>query len=390
MSSALWAKSIAGTYHDANVSFRVEAGEHVDFTFSADQEDLRRTVRAFLASRSPKAYVQAMAEDDRGFTDEVWDEVVAMGWPALLVPEEHGGLGLGLVDMVVVMEEMGRALFPGPWLSSAVLATLAARQLGLSDQLASLAAGTTRGTVALEEAGAGDPVTRVRTRAIRKHGRWRLTGTKPVVLDGHTADWALVVARTEQGIGTFLVEAPGGELVPSWDQTRKVARLELDGREATPVGPDGDHTRAWQRIVDDTNVAVCAELVGVMEAANDLAVEYAKVRVQFGRPIGSFQAIKHKCADMLLEVESGKSAAYYASWAAAEDNDELPVVAALSKAYCSEAYFHAAAENIQIHGGIGFTWEHPAHLYFKRAKSSEIYLGDPTYHRELLAQRIGI
>src|SRR3954452_13951872 len=222
----------------------------MDFTFSADQDDLRATVRSFLASRSPKAYVQAMADDGRGFTDDVWDEVVAMGWPALLVAEEHGGLGLGLVDMVVVMEEMGRALFPGPWLSSAVLATLAARQLGLADQLASLAAGTTRGTVALEEAGAGEPGSRGRTRGIRKHGRWRLTGTKPVVLDGHTADWALVVARTEQGIGTFLVEAPGAELVPSCDQTRKVARLAFDATEAQPVGPTGNQTAIWQRIVD--------------------------------------------------------------------------------------------------------------------------------------------
>src|SRR5262249_9724849 len=156
------------------------------------------------------------------------------------VPEEDGGLGLGVVDLVVVMEEMGRVPFPGPYFSSAVCATLAAKHLGLHDQLASLASGATRGTIALEEVGAGDPVTRVRTRAVRKAGRWRVTGTKPVVIDGHTADWALVVARTEQGIGTFLVEAPAGELVPSWDVARKVARLDFDAHDAEPVGPLGD------------------------------------------------------------------------------------------------------------------------------------------------------
>src|SRR3954451_5770519 len=276
MSSAVWAKSIARTYHDAHVRFRARV---MDFTFNEDQEELRRTVRSFMERESPSSYVRAMIDDERGFTDAVWDQIVDLGWPALLVPEADGGLGLGLVDLVVVMEEMGRVPFTGPYFSSAVTATLAAKHLGLRDHLASLASGTTRGTIALEEEGAGDPVTRVRTRAVRKAGRWRLTGTKPVVIDGHTADWALVVARTEHGIGTFLVEAPAGEVVPAWDVTRKLACLEFEGHEAEPVGPGGDQTRVWQRIVDDANVALCAELIGSMEAANALAVEYAKVRV---------------------------------------------------------------------------------------------------------------
>jgi alkylation response protein AidB-like acyl-CoA dehydrogenase len=174
------------------------------------------------------------------------------------------------------------------------------------------------------------------------------------------------------------------------DQTRKQARLEFAGTPARLVGADGAGWSVLSKTLDLAAVALAAEQVGGAQKVLDMSVEYAKVRVQFGRPIGSFQAIKHKCADMLLEVESAKSAAYYAGWAAAEDSDELPTVASLAKAYCSDAYFHAAAENIQIHGGIGFTWEHDAHLYFKRAKSSELYLGDPTYHRELLAQRIGL
>jgi alkylation response protein AidB-like acyl-CoA dehydrogenase len=174
------------------------------------------------------------------------------------------------------------------------------------------------------------------------------------------------------------------------DQTRKQAKLELSGVEAAPLGAAGTGWAALSKTLDQAAVGLSNEMVGGAAFVLEESVQYAKDRVQFGRPIGSFQAIKHKCADMLLEVESAKSAAYYSAWAAAEDNDELPVVASLAKAYCSDAYFHAAAENIQIHGGIGFTWEHNAHLYFKRAKSSEILLGDATYHRELLAQRIGI
>ena len=360
----------------------------MDFTFSADQEDLRTAVRSFMEREAPPSYVRAMIDDDGGITDDVWGKLVDLGWPALLVPEAQGGLGLGLVDLVVVMEEMGRVPFPGPFLSSSVFATLAARHLGLDDQLASLASGATRGTVALEEAGAGDPVVRVRTRAIRKSGRWRLTGEKPVVLDGHTADWALVVARTQHGLGTFLVEAPGGELVPSWDVTRKVARLSFDGTDAVPVGPDGDHTHAWQRIVDDVNVALCAELVGAMEAANALAVEYAKVRVQFDRPIATFQVIKHKAADMLHRLELARVGTHYAAWASDADEPVREEAAAMAKAYVTSAANDVTAECIQIHGGVGFTWDCDAHLYYRKAKQTDLLNGYQGWQRERLADLV--
>ncbi|MBV8160638.1 MAG: acyl-CoA dehydrogenase, partial [Acidimicrobiia bacterium] len=203
-----------------------------------------------------------------------------------------------------------------------------------------------------------------------------------------------VAARTGDNVSLFTVagDAEGLTRTPlaTMDQTRKQARLEFSGTPAKLLGTEGEGWPVLSRVLALAAVALAAEQVGGAQKCLDMSVEYAKVRVQFGRPIGSFQAIKHKCADMLLEVESAKSAAYYAGWAAAELNDELPTVASLAKAYCSDAYFHAAAENIQIHGGIGFTWEHDAHLYFKRAKSSQLLLGDPTYHRELLAQRIGI
>jgi alkylation response protein AidB-like acyl-CoA dehydrogenase len=325
----------------------------MEFTFDADQEALRDAVRRFLVAESPSSYVRAMVEDERGFTDEVWGAVVDLGWTGLLVPEEHGGLGLGLVDLVVVQEELGRALFPGPWFSSAVFATLAARRLGLGDRLDSLAAGATRGTVALDELGHGDPVTRVRTRARRSGGRWLLDGLKPVVPDGHTADWALVVARTQQGLGTFLLEAPHGEPVPAWDGTRKLARLALDGRPAERVGPEGDHTALWRRVADDASVALCAELLGGAEQAYDLAVEYAKARVQFGRPIATFQVIKHKAADMLQRLELARVGTHYAAWASDAEDPPRQVAAAMAKAYVAEAANAICAEAIQIHGGVG-------------------------------------
>ena len=214
------------------------------------------------------------------------------------------------------------------------------------------------------------------------------------MIDGATANLILVAARTNGAVSLFAVDGDASGLtrtsLSTMDQTRKQAKLDFDNTPARLIGTEGAGWDVLSRVLDLAAVGLAAEQVGGAQECLEMAVQYAKDRVQFGRPIGSFQAIKHKCADMLLEVESAKSAAYYAAWCAAELNDELPSVASLAKAYCSEAYFHAAAENIQIHGGIGFTWEHPAHLYFKRAKSSELLFGDPTYHREQLAQRIGI
>jgi alkylation response protein AidB-like acyl-CoA dehydrogenase len=221
-----------------------------------------------------------------------------------------------------------------------------------------------------------------------------LNGTKSFVIDGAIAELIIVAARTGKGVSLFAVDGNDASItktrLATMDQTRKQAKLDFAGTPATLIGEEGKGWDVLNTVLDLAAVGLAAEQVGGAQCVLEMAVQYAKDRVQFGRPIGSFQAIKHKCADMLLEVESAKSAAYYGLWCASEMNDELPSTASLAKAYVSEAYFHAAAENIQIHGGIGFTWEHPAHLYFKRAKSSELLFGDPTYHRELLAQRIGI
>lgn len=360
----------------------------MEFTFSPEQDALRDTARAFLSQRCPAAYVAAMDDDLAGVTDEVWTTLVELGWTGVLIPKANGGMGLGLVDVIVLLEEMGRVPFPGPYLSSAVLATTAARHLGLGGLLDGLASGGTRGTIAIDEEGAGDPVERVRTRAIRRHGRWTLSGLKPVVLDGHGADWVLVPARTQEGLGTFLVAQPAGELVPTWDIGRKVARLNLDGRPAQRVGPDGDHTATWRRIVDDGAVALCAELLGTAEAAYDLAVDYAKVRVQFGRPIATFQAIKHKCAEMLQRIELARVGTHYAAWATDVEAPVREEAVAMAKSYVAEAANAVCAESIQIHGGVGFTWDCFAHRYYRRAKQSDLLLGQQAWHRARLADVI--
>jgi alkylation response protein AidB-like acyl-CoA dehydrogenase len=360
----------------------------MEFTFSDDQDALRETVRAFLGKESPSAYVRAMLEDEVGTSDAVWNQLVELGWTGLLVPEDLGGLGMGLVDMAVVLEEMGRIPFPGPYLSSAVFATIAARHLGLDEQLRSLAAGATRGTIAVDELGHGDPVDRIRTRAKRKGGQWRLHGLKPVVLDGSTADWALVPARTQEGIGTFLLEAPKGETVPTWDHTRRVARLDLDGRAAERVGPDGDHTALWRRIVDDANVALCCDLLGVMEQAHHLAVEYAKVRVQFDRPIATFQVIKHKTVDMLHAIELTRVGTHYAAWTSDTEDERRAEAVAMAMGFASESANEVCAESIQIHGGVGFTWDCDAHLFYRRAKQDDLLLGSGGWHRAKLADLV--
>jgi alkylation response protein AidB-like acyl-CoA dehydrogenase len=321
-----------------------------------------------------------------------------LGLQGLAIPEEYGGSGFTYVELIVVLEEMGRSLLCAPYFATIALAANAVLTSGddaaKKELLPGIATGDTIATLAFTEDNGRWDEGGITTTATRAGDGWTLDGHKMFVLDGHVANLLVVAARTPAGLGLFAVEgdAPGLTRTPlaTMDQTRKQARLELAGTPGRLIGADGGASAGLSRTLDLAAVALAAEQVGGAQRCLDMSVEYAKERVQFGRPIGSFQAIKHKCADMLLEVESAKSAAYYAGWAAAESSDELPVVASLAKAYCSDAYFHAAAENIQIHGGIGFTWEHDAHLYFKRAKSSELLLGDPTYHRELLAQRIGL
>ena len=371
----------------------------MNFAFSEEQEELRKTVRSFLDQKSPETEVRRLMETDEGYDPAVWKQMgEQLGLQGLIVPEEFGGSGYSYVELGVVLEEMGRALLCAPYFSTVVLAGNALLHSGddaaKKDYLPGIASGETIATLAFTEPSGKWDEAGITMEAMKKGDGWVLNGTKSFVLDGATASLILVAARTGKGVSLFGVEGDASGLtrtaLSTMDQTRKQAKLEFNGTPARLIGTEGDGWKTLSTVLDLAAVALAAEQVGGAQKVLDMSVEYAKVRIQFGRPIGSFQAIKHKGADMLLEVESAKSAAYYAGWAAAEDNDELPVVASLAKAYCSDAYFHATAENIQIHGGIGFTWEHPAHLYFKRAKSSELLFGDPSYHRELLAHRIGI
>ena len=371
----------------------------MNFAFTDEQEQLRDFVRSFLEEKSPESAVREQMDTEQGFDPDVWAQMSEqMGLPALTIPEDYGGQGFTRIEQVVVLEEMGRSLLCAPFFSSAVMAAntlmLSTDESAKQAHLPQIASGETRGTLAFTEQNGRWDEPGITMAATAENGAWRLDGVKMYVLDGHTADLLIVAARTSRGVSLFTVDPGAAGLtrtaLSTMDQTRKQAKLTFEGVEATLIGEEGQGWPVLEGVLDLASVALAAEQVGGAQRCLDMSVEYAKVRVQFGRPIGSFQAIKHKCADMLLEVESAKSAAYYAGWCAAEMNDELPQVASLAKSYCSEAYFHAAAENIQIHGGIGFTWEHPAHLYFKRAKSSELLFGDPTYHRELLAQRIGL
>ena len=371
----------------------------MNFAFSEEQEELRKTVRSFLDQKSPETEVRRLMETDEGYDPAVWKQMgEQLGLQGLIVPEEFGGSGYSYVELGVVLEEMGRALLCAPYFSTVVLAGNALLHSGddaaKKDYLPGIASGETIATLAFTEPSGKWDEAGITMEAMKKGDGWVLNGTKSFVLDGATASLILVAARTGKGVSLFGVEGDASGLtrtaLSTMDQTRKQAKLEFNGTPARLIGTEGDGWKTLSTVLDLAAVALAAEQVGGAQKVLDMSVEYAKVRIQFGRPIGSFQAIKHKCADMLLEVESAKSAAYYGMWCASEMNDELPSVASLAKAYCSEAYFHSAAENIQIHGGIGFTWEHPAHLYFKRAKSSELWLGDPALHRDRLGQLLAL
>jgi alkylation response protein AidB-like acyl-CoA dehydrogenase len=371
---------------------------------SAEQRELRNSVRRFLAERAPLTRVRELMETADGIDPDVWRQAsTQLGLPGIAVPEEYGGAGFSFAEQAIVLEELGAALFTGPYLASAVLAATALLasddEEARKDLLPGIAAGETVATLAFtEDGGSWDPAS-IRLAATPGDIGWRLDGHKSFVLDGHTADLILAVAAagTDGKLSLFAVDAVDAGAIgltrhalPTLDQTRKLARLAFDGTPARLVGEPGAARAVLDRTLDVAAIALAAEQLGGAQRALDMAVAYAKVRQQFGRPIGSFQAIKHRCADLLLEVESLRSAVGYAAAAVAAGSTEVPVLAPLLKAYASEVYSHVAGENIQIHGGIGFTWEHDAHLYLKRAKASELFLGDASYHRDRLATRIGL
>jgi len=378
----------------------------MDFGFSEEQEMLRSSARDFLAKEAPMTYVRKMMDDEVGFTPELWKKMADLGWMGLILPEQYGGSGLDFVDLIVVLEEMGRVVLPGPFFSTVVLGGVALLDGGsaaLKDALLpKLASGELQVTLAqLEPSGRWD-ADGIQLAAKADGGGYVLSGTKLFVPDAHTADHLVVAGRTPgssgtDGISLFLVDAKAPGItttqLKTMDQTRKLGEVVLkDVRVPADrvLGPVGQGWALLDRVIDRGKVGLCAEMCGGAQRVLEMSVDYAKVREQFGKPIGSFQAIQHKCANMLVEVESSKSVTYYAAWAVANGVAEAPLAAAMAKAYCSDAYRHVSGEGIQIHGGIGFTWEHDMHIYFKRAKSSEVTFGDATWNRELVAQHINL
>ena len=379
----------------------------MNFAFNEEQEELRRSARAFLVRHSSSEQVRRAMESERGWDAGVWTRMAKeLGWTSLTVPEAYGGLGLGMVELVALLEEMGAALLCSPFFSTVCLAANALVLAGSEEQkrehLGAIATGEITATLAYTESNGRWDAAAIEATVRKDGGEYVLDGTKTFVPDGHTADLLLVAARRPEttgaeGVSLFTVRADADgierRLLPTMDQTRKQAEVRLRNVRVPAsalMGTENGGWRALEQTLDLAAVALSAEQVGGAQKVLDTTVAYAKERVQFGRPIGSFQAIKHKLADMLLLVESARSASYYAGWAASVGDPELPALASLAKAYCSDAYFRAAAESIQIHGGVGFTWEYDVHLHFKRAKSTETLLGDPAYHRELVARRIGI
>ncbi|HEX5288835.1 MAG TPA: acyl-CoA dehydrogenase family protein, partial [Streptosporangiaceae bacterium] len=363
------------------------------FGTSEEQEELRSSVRRFVTDRAPLARVRELM--DAGQIDlEVWSQAGAqLGLQGIAIPEEYGGSGFSFAEQAIVLEELGAGLYGGPYLASAVLAATAL--LASPDEAArqrllpGIAAGETIAALAFtEDDGSWDPAS-IRLAAAKSGEGWVLDGHKSFVLDGANAGLLLVVAVADGGLSLFAVDAAADGLattaLPTLDQTRSLARIEFAAVPAELIGSAGDGAAIMNRVLDVAAIALAAEQLGGAQRALDITVDYTKTRHQFGRPIGSFQALKHRMADLLMEVESLRSAVAYAASAVADGSDEVPALASLLKAYASETYFHVAAEMIQMHGGIGFTWEHDAHLFFRRARADEQLLGDARVHRERLA-----
>ena len=375
----------------------------MDVRLSDEQELLRGSVREFLERECPLARTREIAEGDLPFPADLWKAMAQLGWMGLALPEACGGAGLGPIEQAVVLEEMGRVLLPGPYFATVVLAAGAIAEGGSEEQqrrlLPSIARGERAASLALLEAGGRWDAAGVQMEARAAGSGFRLTGAKRFVPEADAAGLLVVAARTggagEAGVTLFCVdpEAPGvtRRRIAFGDLTRRVHEVRFDGvalgREAVLGGVGG----AWpvlERLLDRARVALAAEMTGAASRVLEMSVSFARTREQFGRPIGSFQAIQHKCADMLLQLEGARSATWYAAWTLAEGEPDAHLAACMAKAWCSEAFARVAGDGIQIHGGLGFTWEQDPQLYYKRAKASELFLGDAPWHRQLIARAL--
>jgi alkylation response protein AidB-like acyl-CoA dehydrogenase len=375
----------------------------MDFGLNDDQEMLARYAREFLHNECPSTYVRQQMDSDTAHDPAFYKKMADLGWMGIAIGEAYGGQGMSYVDVAVLVEEMGRALVPGAFFSTVCLATPVIVEAGSEDQKAKLlgdiAAGQRIATVAYTEPNARLDAAGVQLTATADGDGYTLNGTKSFVPDAHVADTLIVAARTSEttdgsgGITLFVVDAAAAKItqLKTMDMTRRWCDVSFDGVKVGSDAVMGEVGNGWAPLETGLRRSmgmICAESVGGAQKVLDMSVEYSKVRVQFGRPIGSFQAVKHKCADMLVDVEMARSAMYYAAWAASDAPDELPLAASVAKAYCGDAYSRVALTGILVHGGIGFTWEHDMHLYYKRAKANELFLGDPSHHREIVAKLI--
>ena len=382
----------------------------MDFGFSEDQELLRDSARKFLDAECPTTFVRKMMEDDSAHATELWKKAAGLGWMGILIPEEYGGIGGSFLDLVVVLEEMGKSLMPGPFFATVLLGSTAVIVGGSDEQksrlLPKVCAGELLMTLAQAEKSGRYDAGGISMQAAAKGSDFVLSGEKLFVPDAHVADHIVVAARTsesssqsppEDGITLFLVDAksPGVEVtqLKTVDMTRRQCHVAFQD-----VGVAGSHVigevgKGWpilKRVLDLAMAGLCTEMVGTGQRALDMAVEYAKERVQFGKPIGSFQAIKHKCVDMMVQVENARSLTYYAAWTVDENVDEANQAVPMAKAYCSDMCKTVTSEAIQVHGCIGFTWEHDMHLFYRRGLASEAAFGSAPTHREVVAQTLDL
>jgi alkylation response protein AidB-like acyl-CoA dehydrogenase len=369
----------------------------VRLTLTEEQRELRDVVRDLIEARADSQAVRTAMSSAPGFDRDLWKQFAEMGLVGLCIPEQEGGAGATPAERAVVCEELGRALVPGPYLATAVLAADALQAAGdaaaMSDYLPAIAAGELIASVAVAEGRQAWPTDGGHTTATSTPGGWVIDGTKTRVVHGDAADLLIVYAAAPGGPAWFAVEPRAGTtsrmVLDGLDHTRRLTQVEFAGAPARALSA-ADPRAGLARVADQAAVALAAEQVGGHRRLVEMTSEYAKIRVQFGRAIGSFQAVKHGIVDMYCSLELAESVVRYAAWAAAESPGDLSLAAALAQAYVGPAYFEAAASAIQYHGGIGFTWEHDAHLYYKRAKSTELLFGGSVAHQTRLAARLGI
>jgi alkylation response protein AidB-like acyl-CoA dehydrogenase len=378
----------------------------MDLGLSEEQELLRNFARDFLEKECPDTLVREMEEDEKGYPPQLWAGMAGQGWQGLIIPEQYGGTGMTYTDLIVLLEEFGRAVVPGPFISTVVLGAIPILEAGSEDQkqefLPKIAAGELIMTLALTEPSAKWDADGVQLSAKAEGDAYVLNGVKLFVPDAHVSDYMVVAARTkesadpEDGITLFLVDSksPGIEFAVlktiAADKQCEVAFNDLRVPKANVLGEVDKGWPIIQSVKSKATVATCAYLVGLAQMDFDVTLNYAKERVQFGRPIGSFQAIQHKCADMIIDVDGSRFITYKAAWSIQENEPDAEMLASMAKAWCAEATRRVVAHGQQIHGGIGFTKDYKIELYFRRQKWMELMWGDADYHRELVAQQLEV